>query len=106
TQTASPGGSSPDLGYSLLSGMEHSARGAGLVVLAIGFFILYWAAAGPISYFVLANKKKKGASWPIFAAAALVATLLTVGVVKLVMGSSADIKHISIVRWAPNTPAV
>jgi hypothetical protein len=94
------------LGRQYLEGIEHSARGAGLVVLAIGFFILYWAAAGPISYFVLANKKKKGASWPIFGLSAIVATLLTVGVVKLVMGADANVKHVSFVRWAPGQPAV
>lgn len=95
-----------NLGRQYLEGIEHSARGAGLVVLAIGFFILYWAAAGPISYFVLANKKKKGASWPVFCASAIVATLLTVGVVRLVMGADADVKHVTFVRWTPNQPAV
>lgn len=106
TEKAMGGGGTIDLGRSFTEGMEHSARGAGLVVLAIGFFIAYWVLAGPVSYFVLAGKKKSGMSWPIFGASALVATLLTVGVVRLVMGASADIHHITFVRAATGQPTV
>ncbi len=100
------GGGPVDMGPSLLDAMEHSARGASLVVLAIGFFIIYWVLAGPVAFLILNAKKKKGMSWQIFAASAIGATLLTVGVVKLVLGATADIHHITFVRMAAGQPAV
>jgi len=71
--------------------------------LAIAFFIVYWVLSGPVSFLILSSKKKKGMSWQIFAASALAATLLTVGVVKLVLGASADIHHITFVRMSPGS---
>jgi hypothetical protein len=45
-------------------------------------------------------------SWFIFAASAVVATLLTVGVVKLVLRGDPEVKHLTVVRMAPGQPAV
>ncbi len=104
TKDYGPGGSK-DLGRSFLEQTEHNARGASLVFLAIAFFIVYWVLAGPVSFLVLSNRKRKGLSWQIFAASALIATLLTVGVVKLVLGGSADIHHLTFVRLGPGQPA-
>lgn len=90
--------SSVDLGGSLLAGIEHTGRAGGLVFLAGVFFVGYWLIAGPVSYLVLASKKRTELSWTIFAASALVATLLTVGVVRLVLRGEAEIHHVSLVR--------
>jgi hypothetical protein len=98
-------GNSIDLGGSLLKGMEHTARGAAYIFLAVVFFIGYWIVAGPGSYAFLAARKRKGLSWLVYAASALVATALTVGVVKLVLRGSAEVRHISIVKFTPADPA-
>ncbi len=100
------GGGPVDLGPSLLDAMEHNARGASLVILAVAFFIVYWVLSGPVSFLILSTKKKRGLSWQIFAASALGATLLTVGVVRLVLGATAQIHHITFVRMAAGQPAV
>ena len=94
-----------NLGKSLASGMEASARGAWLVTVAIFFFIVYWIVAGPGSYFFLAQRKQKGLSWTVFAAAALVATAVTVGVVKLVLRGDPEVHHITIIQLSPDAPA-
>lgn len=90
-----------DLGYSLLKGMEHQGRAGFFVFLAVVFFIGYWVVAGPGSYVVLANNKKKQLSWMAYALAALVATGLTVVVVKLVLRGRAEARHVSLVRVSP-----
>ena len=86
--------------------MEHQSRGAGLVLLAVLFFIAYWVVAGPGSYLFLANRKRSGLSWFVFGASALAATSVTVLLVKLVLGGPPEVKHLSIVRLAPGQPAV
>ena len=90
-----------DLGLLLLRGMEHEGRAGGLIFLAGVFFVGYWIIAGPVSYFILAGKKKTELSWTIFAGSALVATFLTVGVVKLVLRGDAALHHVSLVRMLP-----
>ncbi len=94
-----------DLGGSLLKGMEHGARSAAYIFLAVMFFIGYWVVAGPGSFFFLAARKRRGLSWMVFALAALLATALTVGVVKLVLRGEPEVRHISIVRMTPTDPA-
>lgn len=95
-----------DLGYSLLRGMDHPGRGVQLVLLAIVFFVLYWVAAGPGSYFALVSWKKKQWSWLAFAAAALVATLVTMGVVRLVVRGDPAVKHVTFIRTPQVGPAI
>ena len=90
-----------DLGAALLSGMEHTGRAGGLIFLAGVFFVGYWLVAGPVSYLVLAGKKRTDLSWTIFGASALVATLLTIGVVRLVLRGDAELHHVSLVRLMP-----
>jgi hypothetical protein len=87
-----------DLGSALNKGVEFGAKGTGLIALAVVFFILYWIVAGPGSYLLLANKKRKELSWAAFGAAALGATLLTVLVVRLVLRGSPEIHHATDVR--------
>jgi hypothetical protein len=90
-----------DVGYSLLAGMEHQGKAGFYIFLAVVFFIGYWVVAGPGSYFVLANKKRKELSWTIFAVSALLATALTVLVVRLVLRGQAEAHHSTVVRLSP-----
>ncbi len=94
-----------ELGAAFLNGMQASARGVWLVTVAIFFFIVYWIVAGPGSYLFLASRKRKGLSWTVFAAAALIATAITVLVVKLVLRGDPEVHHITIVRLTPDAPA-
>jgi hypothetical protein len=94
-----------DLGSAMLRGMEHEGRAGGLVFLAGVFFIGYWVVAGPVAYLVLAGKKRTELSWTIFAVCAMGATLLTVGVVRLVLRGEPEVHHVSLVRMLGEAPA-
>ncbi len=99
---------SVDLGFPLIGGslLNLGSKGAWLIVLAIGFFVVYWLAAGPGTYAYLMTKKRQALSWFFFAAAAGVATAVTVGVVKLVLRGPPEVRHLSMVRVAPGQPTV
>src|SRR5258706_7398931 len=84
--------------------MALHGKGAVLVGIAVLLFLIYWVAAGPGSYLVLLKKGKALASWFIFAAIAIVAAVLTVGITKLVLRGPAELKHITVVRTAPGEP--
>jgi hypothetical protein len=94
-----------DLGTAQAKGAEFINKGAGLITLAVFFFIAYWVIAGPVSYLFLANKKRAQHSWTAFAASAVVATVLTVFVVDLVLRGSPEIHHTTDVRIATGTEA-
>ena len=98
--------SASDLSRSLLDPMEHAGRGAGYVAIAVLFFVGYWVVAGPGSYFFLAARKRTHYSWITFAACAGVATLLTMGIVKVVLRGAPEVKHVTFVRVAPSGEAV
>ncbi|HEV7302399.1 MAG TPA: hypothetical protein VGN72_23875 [Tepidisphaeraceae bacterium] len=95
-----------DVGYTLLTGMNHAGRGAALVLMAVIFFIIYWLAAGPGSYFALINWRKKELSWLAFAAAAVVATAITLIMVRLVLRGPPVVKHVTVVQSAVGQPAI
>lgn len=99
-------GGTADMGYAERNGMELESTGAALVALAVLFFIIYWAAAGPGSYLLLAAKKKSGVSWFAFAIVAIVATASTVLIVRLVLRGPPKIKHVSYVSICPDSPAL
>lgn len=90
--------SAVDLGYPQLRGVEFGAKGAGLIVLAIFFFIAYWVIAGPGTYLFLAGRKRKQLSWTAFGVVAMGATLLTVLVVRVVLRGSPEVHHATDVR--------
>jgi len=94
-----------DLGTSMTKGVEFPNKGAGLITLAVFFFIGYWVIAGPGSYLFLAGKKRSQHSWTAFAAAAVAATALTVFVVDLVLRGSPEIHHATAVRMATGAEA-
>ena len=91
---------------SFLSGMEFPGKSTAYLGLAILFFILYWIVAGPGSYLYLAAKKRAGQSWFAFALAALIATGITILIVKLALRGSAQVQHVSFVKMVPGEPAI
>lgn len=96
-----------DLGKSLIgSYMELQSKSAGLIALAVLFFIGYWLLAGPGLYALLASRKKTHLSWFWFGACAFGAMGITVLLVKLVLRGPPDLRHLSIIRIAPDQPAV
>src|SRR5207248_10575119 len=90
-----------DIGHSLLGAMELSSKSRALVSIAVVFFIAYWVVAGPGVYFYLLTKSRPQLSWFLFAFSALVATMLTVLVVKLVVRGSPELAHVTVSRTAP-----
>ena len=99
-------GNGADLGYALLNGMELSNKTAYLIGIASFFFIGYWFVAGPGVYLVLAGRKQTHLSWFAFGATAVVATALTVLLVRLVVRGAPELRHVSEFRAAPGGPAV
>ncbi len=95
-----------DLGYPLAQRLNLSSKANWLIALAIGFFIIYGLVAGPGTYLFLATKKKQSLSWYFFGISAMVATAVTVLVVKLVLRGPPEVRHLSFVRIAPNQPAI
>ena len=92
------GGSGRDLGQSLLADVNLTARTTGYVALAVIFFIGYWLVAGPGLHFVLVARKKAYTSWFWFGAVAIAATVLTVGVVRLVLRGPPEARHLTVLR--------
>ena len=92
-----------DLGQSILADMNLTARTAGYVALAVIFFIGYWLVAGPGLHFLLVARKRAYASWFWFGAVAIAATLLTVGVVRLVLRGPAEVRHLTVLRVPEQT---
>ncbi len=74
-----------EIGGAAMGGMEFSRKTAMYVLIALGFFAVYWAAAAPGAHFWLASRGRAGWGWVAFAGVALVATGLTAGVVRLVL---------------------
>jgi hypothetical protein len=97
---------SRDLGVLMLGGMAFKGKSTLYILLALLFFLLYWIVAGPGSYFYLRKKKMAALSWLIYAATAMVATVVTIAVVRLVLRGSPQIHHWTVVRTAPGQPAV
>lgn len=95
-----------DMGVATLSGMGFTGKSTLYVLLALGFFVLYWIVAGPGLYFYLSAKKKTALSWLVYAATALGATALTFGMVRLLLRGAPQIHHWTVVRTAPGQPAV
>ncbi|MDB5332824.1 MAG: hypothetical protein JWP03_3975 [Phycisphaerales bacterium] len=95
-----------DFSPSMLQGTDYTSKGATYIFLAILFFVVYWVAAGPGTYFVLAGKKRKELNWFVFGAWAFVGTALTVLVVRLLLRGDAEVRHLTVVRSTPGEPAV
>lgn len=97
-------GDSVNMGRWMLKGTDYAAKGAAYTSLAVLFFVLYWIAAGPGSYFYLARKKRKELNWIVFGGWAFAALFLTVIIVKLVLRGDPEARHLSVVRQTPGEP--
>ena len=97
-------GAALDTGFALLKGMELSAKSRLLVTIAVVFFIAYWVVAGPGVYLYLLTKSRPQLSWFMFAFSAVVATVLTVLVVRLVVRGAPEMSHVTVVRSSPDAP--
>jgi hypothetical protein len=96
-----PGGGDPvSASDFLFKGTDQEGKGAGLIGIAILFFVLYWIVAGPGSYFFLANRKRKDLSWFVFGAAAIAAAAMTPLLVRIVLHGGPELKHMSIAQAA------
>ncbi len=93
-----------DVGHALLEGMDLASKSRVLVSIAVVFFIAYWVVAGPGVYFYLLTKSRPQLSWFLFAFSAVVATVLTVLVVKLVVRGAPELHHVTVVRGTANEP--
>ncbi|MDQ3440548.1 MAG: hypothetical protein M3478_09390, partial [Planctomycetota bacterium] len=100
------GGMGVDLYWSMVKGAELATKSRAFVGLAIIFFVVYWLIAGPGLYLYLVAKARAYMSWFTFAAAAIVATGLTVLVVQLVVRGDPELAHVSVVRKAGGDPAI
>jgi hypothetical protein len=87
-----------EAGYVALEAIQLGTRGAKLVGITVGFFIAYWLLAGPGVFFWLRYKQQTSRNWFVFGLMAIAATLLTLGVVRLVLRGSPEVKHLSLVR--------
>jgi hypothetical protein len=90
-----------EFGKAFLGKMDLPSTSAALIGIAVLFFIVYWVAAGPGSYFVLLKRNRSSLSWFTFAAMAIAATGLTVLIVKLVLRGAPQVQHVSFVRYVP-----
>jgi hypothetical protein len=97
-------GTTWELGHAFLRYMDLPSTSAALIGIAVLFFIVYWVAAGPGSYLVLLKKGRSMMSWFAFAAIAIAATGLTVGIVKLVLRGAPKLQHVSFVRMTRGEP--
>ena len=100
------GGITYHLTRSFLAGMEFTSKSTTYLLVATIFFILYWVIAGPGSYLYLAARKRASQSWFAFALSALVATGVTIVIVKLALRGAPQVQHVSFVRMTPGEPAV
>ncbi|MGF1633358.1 MAG: hypothetical protein ACFCVE_05855 [Phycisphaerae bacterium] len=89
-----------ELGATLTGTTDLTARGTTLVSLAVVFFVGYWLLAGPGLWLLLAARKRTHLSWFAFGVVAVAAAGLTLGVVRLVLGGEAELRHASLVRQA------
>jgi hypothetical protein len=94
-----------ELGRSFLGMMDLPSTSAALIGIAVLFFIVYWVAAGPGSYFVLLKKGRATMSWFAFAAIAIGAIGLTIAIVKVALRGAPQLQHVTFIRFAPGEPA-
>lgn len=89
---------SRELGSAVDRSLELAALTATFVLIALLFFIVYWAAVGPGLFFVLRYFRKAKWNWMAFALAGVGATGLTLGVTWLVLRGPPQVSHFTVVR--------
>jgi len=100
-----PAAAAVDLGKTLTV-FEDKTKVGLFITLAVVFFILYWLLAGPGLYLFLASRNRAQYSWFAYAGAAVVATLLTVLIVKLVLRGPPRLDHLTVVRGSNDASGV
>ena len=91
-------GSEVDVGAAVLRGQSMSLRVSAYVLLAVGFFAVYWVLAGPVLTMVLAARKLAALNWFAFGAIALAAAGLSLVVTRIIQSQSPKLDHITLVR--------
>jgi hypothetical protein len=86
--------------------LNHQGTVSSLVALAVAFFIIYWVVAGPGVFAYLVNRRRQNLSWFGFTLSAMVATLVTVLIVRLVVRGPPKLAHSSVVEQAAGQPAL
>lgn len=89
-----------DLGRALLNGMDLSSTAATYLLIAGFFLFIYFLIAGPGSYLFLVSRKRAQFSWFAFALAAVIASGLTVVLIKAVVRGPPRLQHLSVIRYA------
>ncbi len=97
-------GSAVDVGAAVLRGQSMSLRVSAYVLLAVGFFVVYWVLAGPVMTMVLGARKLAMLNWFAFGAIALVAAGLSLVVTRIIQSQSPKLDHITLVRVAADGP--
>jgi hypothetical protein len=101
----SDGGHVVDMGPGVIEGITQSGTVSSLVALAVAFFIVYWVIAGPGLFAYLHNKRRQNLNWFGFVLSAMIATAVTVLIVKLVVRGPPVLKHNSVVEQAAGEAA-
>ena len=91
-------GSSVDVGEAVLRPQSMSRRVSAYVLLAVGFFVVYWVLAGPVMTMALGARKLASLNWFAFGAIALVAAGLSLVVTLIIQSQSPQLEHITLVR--------
>ncbi|HEX3356359.1 MAG TPA: hypothetical protein VHS31_05190, partial [Tepidisphaeraceae bacterium] len=94
-----------DLGPSGIEGINQTGTVSSLVALAVAFFIVYWVISGPGLFAYLFSKRRPNLNWFGFVITAMVATAVTVLIVKLVVRGPPVLRHNSVVQQAAGEPA-
>ena len=102
------GGGVVDIGHQFVDPRLLNLTGtvSSLVALAVAFFIIYWVVAGPGVFAYLVNRRRQNLSWFGFTLSAIIATLVTVLIVRLVVRGPPVLKHSSVVEQAAGQPAL
>jgi hypothetical protein len=87
-----------ELGSVVDRALELAALTATFVLIALIFFVAYWAVVGPGLFFALRYFRRSKWNWAVFALAGFAATGLTMGVTWLVLRGPAQVSHFTVVR--------
>ena len=100
-------GSTVDLGHAYVNPhiLNQTGTVSSLVALAVAFFIIYWVIAGPGMFAYLVNRRRQNLSWFGFTLAAMVATFVTVLIVRLVVRGPPQLAHSSVVQECRASPS-
>jgi hypothetical protein len=96
-----------EFGAGVLPMMNLTSASAKLVAVTMVFFFGYWLVAGPGVFAWLKMRKKSQFNWVGFAMVAVAATLLTLGLVRILIRGKPELRHLTTVRinQADNLPA-